>query len=244
METLNLHRDFFQRYGISAFYGDQSDFARLSIKDKRAYFRELGLDPKLADRLQAISCIGLALRCLDRDFKATGQSEVWNRLSKFTRLNAQDGKALQFGLRKLGWKVLYWNPDVRYNAEWDASEKAQDPENKNRWWGYHEYRWILLQRNGSYYMNPVDDARSLVNFGTNVPKFFKRVPFFLGTAHTGYHVFPGTNGSVIEGHSVRNITSHDMIESSKFNLLAEGGGPNGAFRSGLIAIPPGVAVLE
>lgn len=239
-DTQNLHRQFYERYGISAFYGDQSDYAKLSRASKRAYLRDqLGLDPKLVDQLQPISCVGLALRCLAKSFNGTGQGAVWEKLAAFGRQNAQDGTAIQLGLQKLGWKVLYWNPDVRMNRAWDQQEQEKWPENGSRQWGYHEYRWIMLQRTGKYYQNPVDDARLLVNIGTTAPAFLRHVPFFIGTAHTGYHVFPGAFGLVVEGHSVRNITAHDMVETAWFNPLAEGGAPNGAFRSGILAVPPG-----
>lgn len=237
--TLKRHREFHITYGISAFYGDQSDFAKLPYADKREYLRDLGIDPTILEQLKPISCVGLALRCLGEAFTATGQVAPWNRLSRFTRANAQDGTALQFGLQKLGWKIFYWNPDVRYNQYWDQIEQQNDPDNRLRSWGYHEYRWIMLQRTGKYYMNPVDDAHALVNFGSYPPRSLREIPFFIGTAHTGYHVFPGAAGQVIEGHSVRDITAHDMIESAPFNPMQPGSGPNGTFRSGLLALPPG-----
>jgi hypothetical protein len=79
-----------------------------------------------------------------------------------------------------------------------------------------------------------------VNFNRTLPQDFKAVPLFIGTAHTGFHVFPGYNGIVIEGHSVRHITSSTMIETSEFNPLKPGGGPQGLpYRSGLFSVPPG-----
>ncbi len=94
---------------------------------------------------------------------------------------------------------------------------------------------------------PVDDKNLLVNFGIRVPSAFRKVPFFLGTAHSGYHVFPGFYGQVIEAHSMKKLTSRENIERSLFNPLDEGGGPRWTkeerYRSGVIAVPPGTIGL-
>ncbi|CAN5724706.1 hypothetical protein BH20VER1_BH20VER1_25590 [soil metagenome] len=75
-----------------------------------------------------------------------------------------------------------------------------------------------------------------------VPAAFRSAPFFVGTAHTGYHVFPGFEGSIIDAHSTRALTSVNNLEKSQFNPLASGGGPRWTptekYRSGLIATPP------
>jgi hypothetical protein len=233
------HRAFFARHGISPYYGDRSDFARMSREGKQNLIRSLGKDPALLDQMEPTSCVGLTLKCLGEGFTAANQADLWQRLRAFTMANAVDGTALQHGLQALGWKILFWNPDLSRNAAWDAAEKAADPTNRLRFWGYHEYRTATVNRNGSYYFNRVDDARTLVNFGTRTPEAVARIPFFVGTAHTGYHVFPGAHGRVIEGHSTRAITDPQTIESSEFNPLANGGGPRGEYRSGLMAIPPG-----
>ena len=91
----------------------------------------------------------------------------------------------------------------------------------------------------------IDDKTLLVGFGTNVPAEFRAVPFWVGTAHSGYHVFPGFSGKIIEAHSQRPISSKDNLEVSSFNPLNQerGGGPKWTnserYRSGVIAVPPG-----
>ena len=93
-----------------------------------------------------------------------------------------------------------------------------------------------------YYHVPVDDATTLVGFQTAVPESFQKIPFFIGTAHSGYHVFPGFFGNVIEGHSMLPLTARNNVELSLFNPLVPSGGPRGTqgekYRSGIIAIPP------
>ena len=89
----------------------------------------------------------------------------------------------------------------------------------------------------------MDDKSLLVGFGTTVPAEFRNVPFFVGVAHTGYHVFPGFAGDIIEAHSTRRLDSIDNLERSAFNPLKAGGGPRWTttekYRSGLVGIPPG-----
>ncbi|MNL19628.1 hypothetical protein D3C87_1408400 [compost metagenome] len=109
-------------------------------------------------------------------------------------------------------------------------------------WGGHAYRYSLVMKKQNYYGLHVDDAQTLVGFDTTIPESFKKVPFFVGTAHAGYHVFPGKHGDVIEAHSMRTLNSIDNLQVSDFNPLATGGGPRWTrtekYRSGVIAIPP------
>lgn len=230
------HKAFFRRHGFSRFYGDRSAFGKLSSSDKRRYLARSGFSSSLASQMEATSCVGLALKCLGKGFNDAGQGELWQRIRQFTMLNGVDGTAMQEGLRALGWVVLYWNPDVRLNQSWDRAEKRKDPANSERFWGYHEYNWGIAQK-GRYLYNQVDDFRALVNFGEQGPALLKNVPFFLGTAHGGYHVFPGTMGKVIESHSTRAITDPKSLEADEFNPLAGKAPTGGMYKSGLIAVP-------
>jgi hypothetical protein len=242
-ECLNVtfahHLAFHRRYGISPYFGDQSKFGKMTLNERKAFLRSIRKDEDLVHQMRPISCVGLAMKCLSEGFAAAGKTPIWKRLEAHLKLNAVDGTALQYSLRKLGWKTLYWNPNLDLNALWDSEEKARNPENIGRSWGYHVYRWATIQKNSMYYHNYVDDKSTLVNFGTRPPKRFKQLPFYLGTAHTGYHVFPGSYGQVIESHSMRDIRDVTTVESSEFNPLTENGGPQGTMYSGLIAIPPG-----
>lgn len=236
---LEHHQRFYARYGISPYYGSNSPFKRLSDAERRADLRRRGLDPRLVDQMKSTSCIGLAMKCLDAGFRAANQSDLWATVKKYVGANDGDGTALQFALRTLGWKILYWNPDTRMNEFWDSKEKAANPSNSDKFWGYHAAWWKRVQRDKTYYYNIIDDQGLLVDFGTNTPVAFRQIPFFVGTAHMGYHVFPGAYGQVIEGHSMRQINDPQTIESSPFNPMANGGGPRGQYFSGIIAVPPG-----
>jgi hypothetical protein len=237
-EDLNRQNSFFKKYGISAFYGDRSAFAKLSQKQKADYLVSKGLKPSLLSELAPTSCVGMALKCLERGFKKTEQAETFKRLKAFVMLNSVDGTALQHGLQMLGWKNLYWNPDTSKNKRWDLQEKAADPQNKNYFRGFHEDNFVAVKTKKRYYYNNIDDGKSLIDFKEEPPRFFKNIPFFIGTAHMGYHVFPGSYGQVVEAHSMRPLTDPDTVESAPFNPLAEGGAPRGLYRSGIVTIPP------
>lgn len=235
---LQTHQEFFRRHGFSMYYGDRSTFAKMNWTERKNYLRRLGKNPDFVEIMKPTSCVGLTLNCLERGFASAGQADLWKRVADFTRLNNQYGNALQHALQELGWTLMYWNPAPERNEEWDRAEQRRNRNNTDRFWGYHAYRYLTVTRHGRYYFNRVDDQTTLLGFGTRVPESFKRIPFFVGTAHTGYHVFPGSYGRVIEGHSTRPLTDFDTIESSPFNPLATGGGPRGQYRTGLMAVPP------
>jgi hypothetical protein len=237
----NIWRDhlaFYKRHRVSKYYGDRN--TSLNTRSKRiAALQAAGAPASLVDQLQPTSCVGLTIGALGTGFRAPGDpalESAWNKIHAYLRANSLDGCALQDALQKLGWRILFWNPAPANNARWDA----QDGNRRSK--GWHSYRYMTVMNKGTYYFNKVDDRSLLVNFGTNVPAEFRRIPFFVGTAHTGYHVFPGFTGEVIEAHSTRRLDSIDNMEKSPFNPLASGGAPRWTaseqYRSGLIAVPP------
>ncbi len=234
-----LHLRFYKRHGISAFYGSNSAFSKKSTEERRNYLSSLGKDPNLVDQLRKTSCIGLTEKCYAKAMSETGQAAVWKRIMAFTANNNWDGSAIIEGLRGLGWYVMYWNPDTSKDEALDAQDKAKNPNNTGGTWGYHHYRYITATRQKKYYKNTIDDSETLVNFGTYPDYVVEQSPMLLGVAHSGYHVFPGVYGVVIEGHSTRDIRDAHTIETSKFNPDANGGAPRGSYHSGIIALPPG-----
>ncbi len=240
------HIDFHGRYGVSKYYGDRrQDYATRA--GRLAALKSYNAPASLIDELTPISCIGLTVKCLGEGFIAGGQKATWDKILSNLRSNGMDGTFLQADLRKLGWKVLYWNPDPASNAKWDEEDLRLSPLKPgtvwNPVWGGHAYRYSQLKKTGKYYNVPVDDMTMMVGFKDQQPEAFKKAPFFVGSAHAGYHVFPGSFGHVIEAHSMRNLDSILNLESSPFNPLATGGGPRWTktekYRSGIVAIPPG-----
>jgi hypothetical protein len=271
---LARHKQFFARYGISAFYGDQSQFARHEIKgadgkttyvnttveEKWAALRALNFpenyvrafipaDPtctpaECPNMMQPTSCIGVSMKCLAQGFHAAGEDDLWKRIEDFTNNNGTQGDAMLDALQKLGWRIYYWTPDVTQLAAWDAQEQKAWPSNPGHAWGYHAYSYLTVTKKQKYYLNTVDDYTTMVNFGTGMPNHIKDVPFFVGIAHLGYHVFPGFRGTIIEGHSSRELTDPETVQSSPFMPINPQGGPNGGpsgahYHSGIVAVPPG-----
>lgn len=243
---------FFRRrkktYCLSKYYGERryskKEGERRSDGRKLTYLgselKKYGFPIEWMYQMEPTSCVGMAMDCLKKAFIQTGQEESWRTVRRFTVLNGVGGTALQFALQRLGWKVFYWNPASKETLIERA--RAWDREEKN--WGskgYHEYRYYNVTRKGRYWYNPVDDHNALVGFEKTPPARLIGVPFWIGIANTGYHVFPGTAQEVVEAHSTRSITSVDNLEFSSFNPLA-GEGPRWTrsekYRSGLIAIPP------
>lgn len=281
-DDLAKHRLFMQRYGVSAFYGENASFAKVesvdawgqktsrptTAEEKRDQLRAYGVSEQIVEQLvptracrkasdcplemQPASCVGLALKCLQRGFAAAGQSDIWANLRQFTRDNGVTGNSLQYGLQRLGWKLVYWNPNPALDRAWDASERATYPRNPLSIWGRHDENYRSVMQSRVYGDLLVDDDTSAVGFGTGVPEIARRAPFFVGIAHMGYHVFPGTYGQVVEAHSTRQVNDPKEIQSSAFSPLTPGAGPQGGprstlpggfasdtYRSGVIAIPPG-----
>lgn len=249
-ETYVDHLKFYEERKVSKYYGSrQRGYSSLKgrIRALRSYGYSAQESAVIAQQQTPISCIGLTLRCLEKGFRAAGAETTWTKIYDQLKIHAKfDGTELQKMLRLLGWKILYWNPDPSQNKVWDDNDQALNPVQPGRkWmavWGKHAYHYGRVMKEKTYYHVPIDDSTTLVGFKTAVPDSFTKIPFFIGTAHSGYHVFPGFFGKVIEGHSMRALNARSNLEVSMFNPLAPSGGPRWTksekYRSGIIAIPP------
>ena len=249
--TYDDHLAFFKKWGVSKYYGERrpefkGSNGKISKAKLVAALERYGAPASLINQLQPSSCIGFTVKCLGHGFAAADMQTTWNKIMVKLRANGMLGTDLQVMLQQLGWKIYFWNPDPAQNADWDREDRTLNPMPEGKWspvWGGHEARYNEVRKKGTYWGIKVDDAEMLVGFGTLVPRQFTQVPFFVGIAHVGYHVFPGRMGEVIEGHSTRALNSIDNMQFSSFNPLngAVGGGPQWTrsehYRSGLIAIP-------
>ncbi|MCM3902384.1 MAG: hypothetical protein ND866_11810 [Pyrinomonadaceae bacterium] len=241
------HVNFYKKWRVSKYYGDRrKDYATKAGRVKA--LESYGKPASLADQLVGTACIRLAMDAVKSGLLAAGMESTWKNIHDILKIdNLLLGTDLQVMLRQLGWKIYYWNPNPDKNAEWDAEDRALNPLKPGKTWnavcGGHaaHYNTATNSRVYGYGKIPVDNAQSLVGFGTTPPPEFRKVPFFIGTAHDGYHVFPGRRGDVIEAHSMRDLNAFDNLEISPFNPLKSGGGPRWAgsqkYRSGLIAVP-------
>ncbi|MBY0383518.1 hypothetical protein K2X05_00030 [bacterium] len=241
----NDHIDFFEKYGISKYYGNRrKDYATRDGLMKA--LQHYGKPTNLVQYLEPISCIGLSMKCLKTGFESVGMAETWDKIyAELAIDNNFFGTDLQRNLINLGWKSYYWNPQPENNELWDLEDQKINPvKDGKKWnpvWGGHQARYNQVMNKGIYYNIPIHDRQSLVGFNDQQPGFFKSIPFFVGIAHAGYHVFPGRYGDVIEAHSMRDLNSRDNLEFSQFNPLATGGGPRWTksekYRSGVIVVP-------
>lgn len=239
------HVKFYEKWGVSKYYGNRRrDYATKSGRARA--LESYGKPANLADQQVATACILLAMQAVERGLAAAGMEPTWKKIYDILKIDKSFyGTDLQIMLRQLGWKIYYWNPSPNKNAEWDAEDCALSPPPQGKkWnpvWGGHADHYKTATKRGVYLNIPVDDAQSLVGFGTTPPPAFRKVPFFIGIAHAGYHVFPGRKGDVIEAHSMRDLNDSHNLEISPFNPLASSGGPRWAgtqkYRSGLIAVP-------
>lgn len=259
-DTWQTHQDFFKRYKISKYYGDRNPNLN-DPAERLAVIRRVGAPDSILNELEGTSCIGLTRKCLLQAVNATESpvlKQAWARVDRNLVQHQLSGMILIEHLQKFGWKVLYWNPAPQNNKKWDAEEPRLIAGKPVSWnsgvlnaagqftyhpsWGMHEARYQSVIRNNLYYNIRVDDKTTLVGFGTRQPEVFRQVPFFVATAHAGYHMFPGFDGQVIEAHSMRRLDSFDNMEVGEFNPLALGGSPKWTniekYRSGLVAIPP------
>jgi hypothetical protein len=269
------HNKFFKQRSYSKFYGNRHPKHKTAAGRKAVLLSLLPkLEPKVMandpaalkelesreEELMAMSCIGLAMQCLGEGFEKAGMNDTWEKIRNWVG-RTEDGALMFYGtdlqkaLVDLGWKALYWNPDTAQNEVWDEIDKDKNPLKEGKeWnpiWGGHAYRFALVKKNREYYGVPVHDVQTLVNFGISPPEEFKQAPFFVGTAHAGYHVFPGFNGQVIEAHSMRELNSASNLEVGPFNPLFQDhngvSSGNGAprwtriehYKSGVIVVPPG-----
>jgi hypothetical protein len=241
----NDHIEFFNQHGISKYYGNRrKDYA--TRDGLISALRKYGKPTSLVQYLEPISCIGLSMKCLKAGFEQVGMGATWDKIySELAINNNFYGTDLQRNLINLGWKSYFWNPQPENNEMWDLEDQKISPVKEGKkWnavWGGHQFRYNQVMNKGVYYNVPIHDRESLVGFGDQQPEFFKNIPFFVGIAHAGYHVFPGRYGDVIEAHSMRDLNSRDNLEFSQFNPLATGGGPRWTktekYRSGVIVVP-------
>ncbi len=247
------HNRFFDANGFSKYYGDRQEIYATSAKRKAA-IKALDKETELESQMVGISCVGLTKICLGRGFYKAGLKATWDKINNYLAKTGSIGIHLQHILVDLGWKTYYWNPEPSQNKAWDAEDRRINPltsediakNRKNKSvWGNHSAHFATATKSIAphYWKVPIADSRLLVGFGSNEPQEFKRFPFFVGTAHASYHVFPGSFGQVIEAHSKRLISSRDNLEIGDFNPLAPGGSPKWTrterYRSGIIVVPPG-----
>ncbi|MEM7600575.1 MAG: hypothetical protein AAF357_04075, partial [Verrucomicrobiota bacterium] len=179
------------------------------------------------------SCVGFVLECLETGFFSIEGADrenaiaLWEKIDNFVRNDwKSDGNALVYALSLLGWKIYYWNPNT-------SREPLKNESDFNEAMQKSEYHGGIT----------IGDNTSLVNFGRNPGDRFEKFPFYVGSAHEGYHVFSGYGGKVTEAHSglIEPFVKDQerTVETGSFNPFVEKGSPRSQLFSGLLAVPPG-----
>jgi hypothetical protein len=256
-DTYADHIQFFSRYQASKYYGNRRPDYR-TVDQRASALKATGLTDvqayEIARQQVGTACITMTVECLEKGFQKAGGLSLtsWGKIKDHLIAVDMLGTDLQIALQDLGWKIYYWNPATSEEqmVRWDQEDRRIAPlsaaqraagRRHNSVWGNHLAHYTSATQRSRYYHTRVDNATKLVGFGDRPPAAFASVPFFVGIAHVGYHVFPGRFGEVIEAHSMRNLRSIDNIETAKFNPLGSGGAPKWTptekYRSGLIAVP-------
>jgi hypothetical protein len=240
--------------GIGLLYGYLSPYSKLTTTEREQYIKKnatCATPPKVSD-VGVTSCEMFVTKYLQRGFDETSQSAVYKRINKFLTDNDRDGLALAFALRKLGWKIVYWNTDVNVTPPLPTDRKimGQNPAD-------HDWSTKIAMNKREYYGVPVDAV--MVNFAPQKGSNTKRdtsayaklsdVPYYVGISHAGFHVWQGSYGNVTESHSFWDPTDRHNIEVGSFappyesptgrTIEYQGKQQTFYYYAGIIAIPPG-----
>lgn len=197
-----LHRDKIRERGYGTHYGDHSTYK-----------------PPPGASLTKSSCVVWAMECAEYAFDKVGMSAQWDAIAKITRRNQLKGTILIGELIKKNWTGIYWNPDT--------TDKADD--------GEHSYSNYIAKTKKTYYGVRVQDR--IVDYRRSTPDLtgiakLKKVPFWIGCAGGGRHVFCGTGGNVSEFHWDYPATDPNAMELKELQHYV--------WMSGIIAVPPTV----
>jgi hypothetical protein len=183
------------------------------------------------DQVPKVSnCISWVKEICRAGYEAAGASDRWKQIRTAVEAGSKKerdrGTVLLEQLQRDGWMGLYFNPDV----------KNPDAEDK-RHVKIHRESASHISKHAEYYGLKIFDA--LVNyrptFGTPrvTPEIecLRRVPFFVGIARAGDHVFVGRNGVVSELHWAEGPKTRDIMEETPLERFA--------WSSGTLVVPPG-----
>ncbi|MGH1342755.1 MAG: hypothetical protein ACRBN8_14435 [Nannocystales bacterium] len=175
-------------------------------------------NPPAGASLTKSSCVVWAMECAEYAFEKVGRGAVWNQIATVTRRNQLKGTFLIRELIAKGWTGIYWNPDVT-----DTSDSE------------HSYSAHIARTKKTYYKLAVSDM--VVDYRRKPPNMtgidkLDKVPFWVGCARGGRHVFCGTGANVSEFH-----WDYDATQPNAMELVAL---KEYEWMSGILAVPPTV----
>lgn len=191
------------------------------------------------------SCIKWALRHVKKAYTEINQAARYEQLLAVVRNKGETGHTLLKELQKDGWEAVYWNPDMYAPNETRPDRlpfhtgSAANAINKKK--------YIPPVRNPSP-NDIIEIDHLLVNYrpspGSSTRKEsaalqrLKRVPFWVGIANYGNHVFVGYHGRISESHSPFMPDNVKNLEESDFATWGLAW-PSEKYLSGVIMVPPG-----
>lgn len=234
----------------------RSIVARSYADWKSPYKKKARIANEDLGKVDNMSCIGMAITCMRTAFEKTGQAELYKKLIEYYRnpgvrgIQAYTGHPLMMGLRQLGWKIGYWNPNTSSESLTWMDTAEGDPARSAR---HHAQRFSEVTKQGTYNGIPVDfrvtDTEAWGSDRRDTPAALKNSPFGIFESTDFYHVGPFSYGQITEAHAgmmwyAQNGSAGDyekskrVIESNPFSPFASGGAPRGHYPTGIVAIPP------
>ncbi len=251
---IDLEKSAFAQCGMGVMYGYASPFSKLSSVQRQSYIAKnakCATPPKVSD-VGVTSCEIFANRFLAKGFSSIGQADVYKRINSYLNANDRDGLALIVALRKLGWKVLYWNTDTKTMPPLPADRHVTgvNPDDhlfdQNQAIKKHLYHGIAVDGLLTDF-SPNPGSHTIKD--ESILSKFKNVPYFVGVSHAGFHVWSGSYGIVTESHSYYDPADEENIQIGEFepqhasptcrHLIIAGKPQTHCYYSGVIAIPPG-----
>lgn len=181
----------------------------------------------LSEKMIPVSCVGVALKCLEDGFVKSGLGDIWTKIHKFRCANQSRGSAIQHALWKLGWETVYWNNGEQETGRLKVSSG--------------KYTYGILDVN-------VDFPEEFPDTSKPVPSGLDNVQFGFGAAEDGFHVFIATTNDAgefvtIEGSRgagpvlVEDIASGESYAAYYQNPPGTSGVMTN-YTDGIIAVPP------
>ncbi len=242
--------DWFRKCGMGTMYGWLAPYSKMTPAQRQKYIDDhatCSQRPTVAD-VQVTSCENFTNKMLSKGFTAIGSADVYKKINRYLVANDRDGLALVYALRLLGWKTFYWNNDTGSTPPLPAQRSYVGATPND-----HVYDQKLAYSKKMYHGVPIDGY--LVNFSPNpgsptrkddsLMSQLKRVPYFVGISHAGFHVWNGSYGEITESHSFFDPDNKHNIEVGEFDppnaspTCREIGGRCWGYFSGVIAVPPG-----
>lgn len=221
--NVDLHEQSLAETGIGAFYGSQSDYAFESRAMRREDLAQAHVPGTPMPTPEKSDCISWTMRILGEAYRSVGREGRWEQIRTTVTAHGTRGTDLARELESDGWKGIYFNPDPRLSDD-------GNPE--------HGYTARRVAQGKPYYGLRVDDRvigyrptpGSSTTEDLSGVSHLEKVPFFVGVARGGDHVFVGRWGRVNEFHWDVGPTEAGAIEETPL--------PSFVWNSGILMVPP------